>query len=73
MHTLPENLHQGVKYSSQIESHQAELIREKIIDKKSISISDLQIDYLILDNSVRNNEGEFFSVKVQSLCRFTTN
>ena len=54
-HTFSENFHQGVKYSSQIESHQAELIKDKIIDQKSISISDLQIDYLNLDNSVRNN------------------
>ena len=38
---------------------------ENFVDQRSLSISDLQIDYLNLDNSVRNTEGEFFS---QSRC-----
>ena len=40
-------------------------IEIKFIDKKSLSISDLQIDYLNLDNSVRNNKRENIS---QSNC-----
>ena len=38
---------------------------ENVVDKKSLSISDLQIDYLNFDNSVRNNEGGNFA---QSRC-----
>ena len=33
---------------------------EEIVDQKSLSISDLIIDYLNLDNSVRNNERTSF-------------
>ena len=55
-HTFADNFHQGVNYSAQISSHHVELRREeKSIDKKLLSISDLQIDYLNLDNLVRNN------------------
>ena len=61
MQTFSENFHQGGKYFSQIASHQAEFRREeRFIDLKSLSISDLQIDYLDLENSVRNNEREIF-------------
>ena len=57
MHTFLDNLQQCGKYSDQIASHQEELRRgEKRIDQKPLSISDLQIDYLNLENSVRNNE-----------------
>ena len=57
MHTLLEIFQQGVKYSAQIASHQTYLRREeKFIDKKSLSIYALQLDYLNLDHSVRNNE-----------------
>ena len=35
-------------------------IEEKFIDQKSSYVSDLQIDHLNLDNSVRNNEKHFF-------------
>ena len=52
--------------SAQIEIHHAGFGRkEKIFDQKSISISDLQIEYLNLENSVRNNERECFA---QSRC-----
>ena len=40
-------------------------IEEKIIDKKLLLISELQIDYLNLENSVGNNERVNFS---QSRC-----
>ena len=57
IHTFLDNLQQGEKHSTKIASHQVELRREEIlIDQKSLSISDLIIDYLNLDNSVRNNE-----------------
>ena len=57
IHTFLENLQKVRKYFAQIEIHQAEFRREEnFIDQKSLSISDLQIDYLILDNSVGNTE-----------------
>ena len=62
MQNFLENVQKGGKFSTQIATHQAELGREeKIIDQKLLSISDLQIDYLNLDNSVRNNEREIFT------------
>ena len=46
------NFHQGVKYSAQIDSHQAELRREEnFTDQKYLSISSLQTDYLNIDSS----------------------
>ena len=41
---------------------------EKFIDKKSLSIYDLQIDFLDLENSVGNNEGENFDQSSYSHC-----
>ena len=61
MHTFLDNFQKGGKYSSQIYRQQEEFRREeKFVDKKSLSISDLKIDYLNLENSVRNNERDFF-------------
>ena len=52
MHTFLDNFHQGGKYSSQKYSHQAEQRREeKITNKKSLTISSLQTEYLNLDSS----------------------
>ena len=52
MHTFLDNFHQGGKYSAQIASHQAELMREeKFTDQKSLNIPSLQTDYLNLDIS----------------------
>ena len=52
MHTFLDNFHQGGKYSAQIASHQVGLRREETFtDKKSLSISSLQTDYLSLDSS----------------------
>ena len=60
MHTFMDNFHQGAKYSAQIDSHQAELMREgKFTDQKYLSISSLQTYYLNLDISSgcgRNSE-----------------
>ena len=57
-----ENFHQGGKYYSQIATKKAQLMREaNIVDQKSLSISALQIDCYILENSVRNTEELFFS------------
>ena len=56
MQTFLDNFHKVGMYYSHIASHQAELGRETtFIGQKSLSISDLQIDYLNLENSVRNN------------------
>ena len=53
MHTFLNNFRQSGKYSSQLASHQAKLIREEIYpDQKCLKISSLQTDYLNLDNSV---------------------
>ena len=66
MHTFLDNFHQGGKYSAHISRHQAELMREgTFVDKQTLSISDLQIDYLNFENSVINIERETFS---QSRC-----
>ena len=52
MHTFLNNFHQGGKYSTQIDSHQAEFKREeKFTDQKSLNIPSLQTDYLNLDTS----------------------
>ena len=40
----------------------------KVIEQKSLSISDLQIDYLNLESLVRNNEREIFSQSRFSHC-----
>ena len=53
IHTFLDYFKQGGKYYAQIEIHQEEFRREeKIIDQKLLSISDLQIDYLNLDNNI---------------------
>ena len=52
MHTFLDNFEEGGKYSAQMASHQAELIREeKFTDQKSLNISSLQTDYLNIDSS----------------------
>ena len=65
MHNFLGNFQKGGKYSAPIAIHQSELIRKQFTDKKSLSISDLQVDYLNLENSVRNNERDIFD---QSRC-----
>ena len=62
MHTFLDNFQQGGKYSAQIAIHQEESRgEENFVDWKLLSKSALQIYYLILDNSVRNTERDFFS------------
>ena len=60
MHTLLDNFHQNGKYSTQIDSHQAELRRkEKLSDQKLLNISSLQTDYQNIDRGSvfwRNSE-----------------
>ena len=71
MHTFLDNVHHGVKYSAQIDSHQEELRREeKFTDQKALSISSLQTDYVNMEsisgfeiNSERANT-------VQTDCKF---
>ena len=61
MYTFLNFFQQGVKYSTQISGHQVVLTKEeKMVNPKSLYISDLQIDYLNLENSVRNIEIEKF-------------
>ena len=62
MKNFSDNLRKGGNYFAQIEIHHTESRKEEtIIDQKSLSIYDLQMDYLNLDNSVRNNGREHFS------------
>ena len=57
MHVLLENFQQGGKDSAQIANHEEEFRREgKFIDQKSLSIYDLQTDYLNQESSVINNK-----------------
>ena len=52
MHIFPHNFQQCGKCSAQVDSHQAELRRErKFTDQKCLSLSSLQTDYLNLDSS----------------------
>ena len=52
IHIFLDNFYQGGKYSSQIDRHQEELIREeKFTDQKYVSISYLQTDYINLVSS----------------------
>ena len=72
MHTFLDNFHRGVKYSSQIASHQAELRREeKFTNQKSLNVSSLQADYLNIysssSGSSRHNEIAHY---VQANCTF---
>ena len=51
MHMFVDNFQEGGKYSSRIARHPEELRGEEtFVDQKSLSISDLQIDYLNLEN-----------------------
>ena len=51
IHTFLYYFHQCGKYSAQISSNQESLRREEnISDQKSLSVSNLQINYLNLDN-----------------------
>ena len=56
MHDFLDNFHQGGNCSTHISSHQAELSREeRFVGKKSLSISDLQIDLFNLNILVIND------------------
>ena len=72
MHIFLDNFHQGRKYSAQIAIHKAELRREmKFTDKKYLSISSLQTDYLNLDSSSgcgKNSERENIAQKKCTFC-----
>ena len=71
MHKFLDNFHQGGKYSSQIDSHQAELKREeKFIDQKSSNISSLQTDYLNFDISSGFGRNSDAANTVQTKCTF---
>ena len=71
MHTFLYNFHQGEKYSAHIAIHQAELKREeKFTDQKSLKISLLQTDYLILDSSSGSSMNNERAHAVQTKCTF---
>ena len=71
MHTFLYNVHQGVKYSAQIASHQAELRKEeKCTDQKSLNISSLQTDYLNIDSSSGSSRNSEIAHAVQTKCTF---
>ena len=63
-----DNFHEGGKYTAQIASHQAGLIREgKITDQNSVSVSYLQTDSLNIDISsgsgIINERANIFQIK----------
>ena len=71
MHTFLDNFHQGGKYSTKIAIHQAKLRREeKFTDKKSLSISSLQTDYLNLESSSSFGRNSEKTSTVQKKCTF---
>ena len=71
MHIFLDNFHQDGKYSSQIDSHQAELRRaENSTDQISLSISYLQTDYLNIDSSSRCGTNSERANTVQTKCNF---
>ena len=71
MHIFLDNFHQGVKYSAQIASHQAELRREeKCTDQKSLNISSLQTDYLNLDSISGSSRNSERAHDIQTKCTF---
>ena len=71
MHTFLDNFHQCGRYSTQIASHHAELrIEETFTDKKYLSISSLQTDYLNLDSCSSFGRNSEISNTVQTKCNF---
>ena len=71
MHIFLYKFHQGVKYSAQIFSHQAELRREgNFTDQKYLSISSFQTDYLNLDRISGCGKNSEIANLVQKKCKF---
>ena len=71
MHTFLDNFHQDRKHSIQIAIHQAELRRvKKCTDKKSLSISSLQTDYLNLESRSGFDRKSERANTVQTKCTF---
>ena len=69
MYTFLYNIHKWGRYSTQIDSYQAYLSRKgKITDQKSLYISEFQIDYLKLENSIIATEREKFAQSRWSHC-----
>ena len=72
MQSVLDNFHRGGKYTAQIEIHQEKLKREgNFTDKKYLSITYIQTDYLNLDSSSgsdKNNEEENIVQKKWSFC-----
>ena len=61
MHNFSENFQKRDIYSDQIASHQEEFRgEENIVDQKSLSLSALHIDYLHLNNPVRDKKDQTF-------------
>ena len=71
MHILLDDFHQGGKYSAQIASHLEQLRREgNFTDKKYLSISYLQTNYLNLDSSSGSGKKIEISNIVDTKCTF---
>ena len=71
IHIFLDNFHQDGKYSAQIASHQAELIREgNFTDQRYLSISSLYTDYLNLDSSSGCGKNILRANIVQTNCTF---
>ena len=71
MHLFLDNSHQGGKYTAKIASHQAELRKEEqFTDRKYLSITYIQIDYLNLDRSSGSDINNERANPVQTKCTF---
>ena len=71
MHICLENFLQGVKYTAQIENHQAELrMEETFTDQKYLYITWLHTDYLNLDRSLDYDKNINRANIVQTKCNF---
>ena len=71
MQIFQDNFHQGGKYSAKIASHQSELRRQgNFTDRKKLSISSLQTDYLNLDSSSDYGKNSERANIVQRKCTF---
>ena len=71
MQIFLDDFHQGVKYSSQIAIHQAELRREgNCTDQNYLSVSSLHTDYINIDRSSGSGKNSKRGNPIQTKCNF---
>ena len=71
MQIFLDDFHQGVKYSSQIAIHQAELRREgNCTDQNYLSVSSLHTDYINIDRSSGSGKNSKRGNPIKTKCNF---